>query len=109
MTVLPEVLRCCCFGRVGSRAATAPASCNHRLRSRRRCGRAARARVAETIVVLGEFEIAFLLFTLGLEFSFPQFVAIRRTVIVLGGLQVGAGTFSGASSPGCSACPCRRH
>ena len=41
-----------------------------------------------TIHFLGELGIAFLLFTLGLEFSIPQFVAMRRVLLILGGAQV---------------------
>ena len=37
---------------------------------------------------LAEFGVVFLLFTLGLEFSFPRLVAMRRQVLGLGGAQV---------------------
>ncbi|MGH8225272.1 MAG: cation:proton antiporter, partial [Gammaproteobacteria bacterium] len=37
---------------------------------------------------LAEFGIVFLLFTLGLEFSLPRLIAMRREVFVLGGIQV---------------------
>jgi CPA2 family monovalent cation:H+ antiporter-2 len=37
---------------------------------------------------LAEFGVVFLLFTVGLEFSFPQLLAMRREVFGLGGLQV---------------------
>ncbi|MDX1656232.1 MAG: cation:proton antiporter, partial [Candidatus Competibacteraceae bacterium] len=43
----------------------------------------------------GEIGVVFLLFTIGLEFSIPQFVAMRRTLLGLGGLQVLVGTLSG--------------
>ena len=39
---------------------------------------------------LGDIGVAFLLFTLGLEFSFPRMMAVRREVFGLGSLQVGA-------------------
>ncbi|MDQ2695590.1 MAG: cation:proton antiporter, partial [Pseudomonadota bacterium] len=45
--------------------------------------------------LLGEVGVAFLLFTIGLEFSIPQFLAMRRTLLGLGGTQVLAGTLSG--------------
>ncbi|MGD8710722.1 MAG: monovalent cation:proton antiporter-2 (CPA2) family protein [Ectothiorhodospiraceae bacterium] len=38
--------------------------------------------------LLGEFGVVFLLFTIGLEFSFPQLRAMRWTVLGLGGAQV---------------------
>ncbi len=37
---------------------------------------------------LAEFGVVFLLFTIGLEFSIPQLVAMRSTVLGLGGAQV---------------------
>lgn len=37
---------------------------------------------------LAEFGLVFLMFSIGLEFSLPQLVAMRRTVFGLGGLQV---------------------
>lgn len=37
---------------------------------------------------LAEFGVVFLLFTLGLEFSLPQLIALRREVLGLGGAQV---------------------
>ena len=37
---------------------------------------------------LADFGVVFLLFTLGLEFSLPRFIVMRRAVFVLGGLQV---------------------
>ena len=39
---------------------------------------------------LSELGVVFLLFTLGLEFSLPRMMAVRREVFGLGGLQVGA-------------------
>ncbi len=38
--------------------------------------------------VLAEFGVVFLVFTLGLEFSLPRMIAMRREAIGLGGLQV---------------------
>ncbi len=38
--------------------------------------------------LLAEFGIVFLLFTLGLEFSLPKLIAIRRAILGLGGAQV---------------------
>lgn len=37
---------------------------------------------------LAEFGVVFLLFTLGLEFSIPRFLVMRKAVFVLGGAQV---------------------
>ncbi len=37
---------------------------------------------------LGEFGVVFLMFTIGLEFSLPRLVQMRRLVLGLGGLQV---------------------
>jgi CPA2 family monovalent cation:H+ antiporter-2 len=37
---------------------------------------------------LAEFGLVFLMFSIGIEFSLPQLVAMRRTVFGLGGLQV---------------------
>jgi len=37
---------------------------------------------------LGEFGVVFLMFTIGLEFSLPKLVQMRRLVIGLGGMQV---------------------
>ncbi len=42
----------------------------------------------EDIHLLAEFGVVFLLFTVGLEFSLSQLVAMRRTVLGLGGAQV---------------------
>lgn len=55
---------------------------------------------------LAEFGVVFLLFTIGLEFSLPQMVAMRRTVFGLGSAQVlitaavigGAAAFAGVST-----------
>jgi CPA2 family monovalent cation:H+ antiporter-2 len=38
---------------------------------------------------LAEFGVVFLMFSIGLEFSLPQLVAMRRVVVGFGGLQVG--------------------
>ena len=38
---------------------------------------------------IAEFGVVFLMFSVGLEFSLPQLTAMRRTVLGLGGLQVG--------------------
>lgn len=38
--------------------------------------------------LLAEFGVVFLLFSIGLEFSLPQLLAMKRTVLGLGGLQV---------------------
>lgn len=38
--------------------------------------------------IIAEFGVAFLLFTLGLEFSLPHLIALRRVVFGLGSLQV---------------------
>jgi CPA2 family monovalent cation:H+ antiporter-2 len=43
---------------------------------------------SETSHLLGELGVVFLLFTLGLEFSWPRMVAMRREVFGLGSLQV---------------------
>src|SRR5688572_20574880 len=43
---------------------------------------------SETSHLLGELGVVFLLFTLGLEFSWPRMVALRREVFGLGSLQV---------------------
>lgn len=50
----------------------------------------------ETTRLLGEIGVAFLLFTIGLEFSLARFRAMRDTLIRLGGTQVAIGTLSGA-------------
>lgn len=46
--------------------------------------------------LLGEIGIAFLLFSIGLEFSFPRLWAMRGSLFGLGSVQVVAGTVSGA-------------
>lgn len=46
--------------------------------------------------LLGEIGIAFLLFSIGLEFSFPRLWAMRASLFGLGSVQVLAGTVSGA-------------
>ncbi len=50
----------------------------------------------ETVALLGEVGVAFLLFSIGLEFSLPQFMAMRSVLLGLGGAQVLVGTLSGA-------------
>jgi CPA2 family monovalent cation:H+ antiporter-2 len=47
---------------------------------------------SQTTHLLGELGVAFLLFTLGLEFSLPRMVAMRREVFGLGAAQVAATT-----------------
>ena len=42
----------------------------------------------ENIELLAEFGIVFLLFAIGLEFSFAQMIAMRRQVFGLGTIQV---------------------
>ena len=44
--------------------------------------------MAANTVVVAELGVAFLLFTLGLEFSLPRMLAMRREVFGLGALQV---------------------
>ncbi len=44
---------------------------------------------------MGEVGVVFLLFAIGLEFSLKQFMAMRTTIIGLGGLQVLISTLSG--------------
>ena len=43
----------------------------------------------EDLSTLGELGLTFLLFILGLEFSLPRLIALRKTVFQLGGTQVG--------------------
>lgn len=43
---------------------------------------------AADIHIIGEFGVVFLLFMLGLEFSLPRLIAMRRAVIGMGGAQV---------------------
>ena len=45
---------------------------------------------SETTHLLAELGVVFLLFTLGLEFSLPRMMAVRREVFGLGALQVAA-------------------
>jgi CPA2 family monovalent cation:H+ antiporter-2 len=47
---------------------------------------------SQTTQLLGELGVAFLLFTLGLEFSLPRMVAMRREVFGLGAAQVASTT-----------------
>jgi len=47
---------------------------------------------SQTTLLLGELGVAFLLFTLGLEFSLPRMMAMRREVFGLGAAQVAATT-----------------
>jgi CPA2 family monovalent cation:H+ antiporter-2 len=47
---------------------------------------------SQTTHLLGELGVAFLLFTLGLEFSLPRMMAMRREVFGLGAAQVAATT-----------------
>ncbi len=42
----------------------------------------------EGLSLIAEFGIAFLLFSIGLEFSLPHMIAMRRNVLGMGGLQV---------------------
>ena len=50
-----------------------------------------------TTSFLGELGVVFLLFTLGLEFSLPRMLAMRREVFGLGALQVGITTLAAAA------------
>ncbi len=49
----------------------------------------------EITTLLGEIGVVFLLFTIGLEFSIPDFIRMRYALFGLGGLQVLLGTISG--------------
>ena len=49
----------------------------------------------QTTQLLGEIGVVFLLFTIGLEFSIPQFLAMKNILLGLGGAQVLVGTLSG--------------
>lgn len=49
----------------------------------------------EVIQVMAEVGVVFLIFTIGLEFSFAQFFSMRRTIIGLGGAQVAISTLFG--------------
>ena len=46
-------------------------------------------------IFMGEVGVVFLLFAIGLEFSVKQFMAMRRTILGLGGMQVVLSTLSG--------------
>lgn len=50
---------------------------------------------SEDLAFMGEVGVVFLLFAIGLEFSVRQFMAMRTTIIGLGGLQVVISTLSG--------------
>lgn len=43
---------------------------------------------SQNIIQLAEFGVVFLMFTIGLEFSLPKLIALRHSVVGLGGLQV---------------------
>ncbi len=43
---------------------------------------------SQNIIQLAEFGVVFLMFTIGLEFSLPKLIALRHSVLGLGGLQV---------------------
>ena len=60
--------------------------------------------------LLAELGVVFLLFTLGLEFSWPRMVAMRREVFGVGSVQMllVAGCASLASMPSASICSRRR-
>src|SRR5712664_1228381 len=47
---------------------------------------------------LAEFGVVFLMFSVGLEFSLPQLMAMRRTVFGFGGAQVAAVTALGLAA-----------
>lgn len=49
----------------------------------------------ESIAFMGEIGVVFLLFAIGLEFSVSQLLAMRQTVLGLGGAQVVLSTLSG--------------
>lgn len=49
----------------------------------------------EITSLLGEIGVVFLLFTIGLEISIPEFIRMRYSLFGLGGLQVFLGTASG--------------
>lgn len=55
---------------------------------------------AEIIGFLGEIGVVFLLFTIGLDFSIPQFLAMKRTLLGLGSLQILGGRYPEPRSPG---------
>jgi len=50
----------------------------------------------EDTQVLAEFGVVFLLFTLGLEFSLPRLIAMKKEVLLLGGSQVAVTTLAAA-------------
>ncbi len=43
---------------------------------------------SQNVISLAEFGVVFLMFTIGLEFSLPKLIALRRSVLGLGSLQV---------------------
>ncbi|MBU0656819.1 MAG: cation:proton antiporter [Gammaproteobacteria bacterium] len=49
----------------------------------------------EDFAFMGEVGVVFLLFAIGLEFSVQQFMAMRRTILGLGGMQVILSTLGG--------------
>lgn len=49
----------------------------------------------QVIVFLGELGIVFLLFSIGLEFSLPLLLSMRRYLLGVGGIQVTGGTLAG--------------
>ncbi|MCB1802177.1 MAG: cation:proton antiporter [Gammaproteobacteria bacterium] len=49
----------------------------------------------EVILFLGELGIVFLLFSIGLEFSLPLLLSMRRYLLGIGGIQVAGGTLAG--------------
>ena len=49
----------------------------------------------DDLAFMGEVGVVFLLFAIGLEFSLKQFMAMRKTIIGLGGLQVLISTLAG--------------
>jgi CPA2 family monovalent cation:H+ antiporter-2 len=51
----------------------------------------------ESVRLLGELGVAFLMFIVGLEFSLPRLIATRGVVFGMGGLQVVATTLTGAA------------
>jgi CPA2 family monovalent cation:H+ antiporter-2 len=61
----------------------------------------------ETIRVIAEFGIVFLLFTIGLSFSLPQIYALRHTILGLGSAQVALTTAVVGGWPGPWGCPVR--
>ena len=62
---------------------------------------------SETTRVLAEYGVVFLVFTLGLEFSYPRMLAMRWEVFGLGGAQMMLTTaLIGGTAIGCSARRC---